>query len=81
MAPSTAALLAEAQMLPVNERLALVEAIWDSIAHHPDFEAAPLPEWQREELDRRLADAEAHPEDVCSWEEVRERLLQRERHG
>jgi len=38
--------------LPVEERLALVEQIWDSIATHSSAE--PLTESQRTELQKRL---------------------------
>ena len=52
--------------LPVEERLALVEDIWDSIA--ADSAALPLTDAQRAELDRRLAEHEANPDDVVPWE-------------
>lgn len=50
-------LVAEILALPVAERVRLVEAIWDSISAVP--EALPLTQWQKEELDRRLAEYEA----------------------
>ncbi len=46
-------LLAEILELPVAERMKLVEAIWDSIS--AGSEALPLTQWQRKELDLRLA--------------------------
>jgi putative addiction module component (TIGR02574 family) len=55
--------------LRLEERLSLVEELWDSIA--ADSEALPLTGPQRVELDRRLADHEADPTDVTSWDEVR----------
>ncbi len=55
--------------LGVEERLSLVEELWDSIA--ADSGAVPLTPAQRAELDRRLADHEAHPDDVVSWDEVK----------
>jgi len=61
--------------LPVAERLALVEAIWDSIADAPD--ALPLSGEQRVELDRRLAEFERDPEAGSPWPEVKSRLLKR----
>ena len=40
------------QQLPVQERLRLVEDLWDSIA--ADEHAVPLTDEQKAELDRRL---------------------------
>jgi putative addiction module component (TIGR02574 family) len=65
-------LVADILELPVAERVRLVEAIWDSIAAAP--EALPLTEWQREELDRRLAEFEADPDAGSTLEEVFARL-------
>lgn len=61
--------------LSVEERLALVEELWDCIAE--DSTAVPLTDAQRAELDRRLADHKAHPEDVVSWEEVKALITER----
>ena len=60
------------ERLSVEERLALVEELWDSIAA-----VTPLTDAQRAELDRRLADHEAHPDDVVSWEEVKSSITAR----
>ena len=61
--------------LPVEERLALVEDIWDSIA--ADRAALPLTDVQRDKLDRRLAEHETDPDDVVPWEELRESITER----
>lgn len=61
-------LVAEILALPIEERVQLVEAIWDSISAVP--EALPLTPWQREELDRRLAEFEADPDAGSTLEEV-----------
>lgn len=61
--------------MSVEDRIALATEIWDSIAaeSHPPF----LTELQRQELDRRLADQAAHPEDVVPWEQVKADALSR----
>jgi len=61
--------------LSIEERLALVEELWDSIAE--DSAAVPLTDTQRIELDRRLAEHEAHPDDVVSWEDVKASIAAR----
>jgi len=48
---------ADLRKLPVNERIRLVEDLWDSIA--ADQRALPLTEDQRVELDHRLDTYEA----------------------
>ncbi len=67
-------LVAEILALPVEERVRLVEAIWDSIAAVP--EALPLTDWQKKELDRRLAELEADPDAGSTLEEVFARIRQ-----
>jgi putative addiction module component (TIGR02574 family) len=63
--------------LSVEDRLALVQEIWDSIATTPD--QLPLTEAQRCELERRLAAHDADPTNVIPWEEVKARALARAR--
>jgi len=58
-----------------EEKIELVGEIWDSISNHDElFE---LTEEQKQELDRRVAESEAHPESGMTWEEVRDRLRKR----
>lgn len=61
--------------LPVEERLALVEEIWDSIA--ADSGAVPLTETQRAELEKRIAEDDVNPDDVIPWEQVKAATLAR----
>ncbi len=69
MSPSQ---LDEILSLSVEERIQLVEAIWDSIAEHP--ESLPVTDAQRKELDRRLSDHLREPEAARSWSQVRKSL-------
>lgn len=68
-------LLDQARKLSVDEQLELVEALWDGIV---DRNAVPpLTEAQKTEIDRRIADHEANPDDVVSWDEVKASALAR----
>ena len=64
--------LQEILRLSVEERIQLVEAIWDSIAEHP--ESLPVTDSQRRELDRRLADHLREPDSARNWSEIRSSL-------
>jgi putative addiction module component (TIGR02574 family) len=63
--------------LSIEDRLALVQEIWDSIA--TEAEQIPLTQAQRSELERRLAAHAADPTNVIPWEEVKARALARVR--
>jgi putative addiction module component (TIGR02574 family) len=65
--------LTELLQLPIEERLKLVEALWDSIAEFP--EALELTAAQKQELDRRLAAYEREPDAGVPWTELKQRLL------
>ncbi len=58
--------------LSVQERIRLVELIWDSIAAVP--EAVEVSPALRKELEERLMEFEADPEAGFSWDEVKLRL-------
>ncbi len=62
--------------LAIDDRIALVKEIWATICADP--KAFPLTSGQRAELDRRVADDGAFPDDVIPWDEIkaaaRERL-------
>ncbi|MFO0796262.1 MAG: addiction module protein [Gemmataceae bacterium] len=68
---------ADFDCLPPEERLALAEALWDSVQR--DVAKAPLTPAQRAELERRLADSIARPGAVTPWEEIKARALARAR--
>ena len=69
--------LTEIASLSVDERIRLVEAIWDSIAAEPG--KLELTEAQKQELERRLAAHAASPTEVVPWEEVKAQALARAR--
>jgi putative addiction module component (TIGR02574 family) len=63
--------------LSAEDRLALAEALWESVAR--EMEQAPLTEAQRRELERRLADSLARPDAVTPWDVIKARALARAR--
>jgi putative addiction module component (TIGR02574 family) len=63
--------------LTPEERLSLLEELWDSLAVAP--EAVPLTEGQRAELDRRLDDLDREGPLGIPWEEVLSRIRSRHR--
>ena len=65
------------RQLSVPERLQLVADLWDSIASDAPDEAFPMTPGLAAELDRRLAEYEAHPEAGRPWEEVEAELRDR----
>lgn len=58
--------------LPVQERIRLVELIWDSVAAVPD--AVKISPEIKAELEARLAEFEANPESGYSWDQVKSHL-------
>jgi putative addiction module component (TIGR02574 family) len=67
---SKAELRDEIRRLPFTERVELLEELWrEAESEHPQ-----LIDWQRELLDQRLRDAEAHPEGWTPWDEAKQRL-------
>jgi putative addiction module component (TIGR02574 family) len=62
----------ELYKLPIPERIELVEDLWDSIA--ADSKKLALTEAQAAELDRRLADHDAAPDEGIPWPDLHERL-------
>ena len=58
--------------LPVQERIRLVELIWDSVAAVP--EAVEISPEVKAEIEARLKEFEANPNAGYAWDEVKARL-------
>ena len=72
-----AATLSEARNLSIDDRLRLVEGIWDSIfADTADREATPA---ERALIEQRLAAYLARPDEAVPWEQVKAEALERAR--
>ena len=56
------------EQLSVEDRLALAQQIWDSIAE--EVNCLPLSKVQQQEVDRRLAAHRANPQAAIPWEQV-----------
>ena len=63
------ATLNEITALSIEDRIHLVQAIWDTIATEQAY--PDLTEAQKQELDHRIADYEANPNDLLTWEEIK----------
>jgi putative addiction module component (TIGR02574 family) len=62
--------------LPLAERIELIEALWESVTQE-GYEPPLRPE-QATELDRRLEAHRRNPNDVVSWESIKEDLSSRQ---
>lgn len=58
-----------------DQKLQLIGELWDDLSATPSN--VPLQQWQKEELDRRKANLEAHPESALTWDEILERIRAR----
>ena len=58
--------------LPVSTRLALIEALWDSLSG--DAVLVPVPDWHREILEQRLLEDDADTSAGLSWTAVRHEI-------
>ena len=63
--------------LSVEERLKLLEELWDNLSATP--EAIPLTTAQRKELDRRLDEIDREGPTGIPWDEVLDRIRNRHR--
>jgi putative addiction module component (TIGR02574 family) len=58
--------------MSVEERLALIDDLWESIKGRQN--EIPSPDWHREVLEKRLAEAERNPQPGIPWVEARAKL-------
>lgn len=70
---SQSALPPEIRALPVPERVALLEQIWDSVVE--DQAQFELTDAQKAELDRRLAQRSSSGDRGSDWADVKQRIL------
>jgi len=63
------ATLNEIISLNIEERIRIVQAIWDSIAAEQAY--PDLTERQKRELDDRINDYESNLDNLLTWEEVK----------
>lgn len=71
--------LLEIVQLPVSERVSFAQRILDSITEEmEETSELKLPAEYRSELDRRIAEGDAHPERGIPWEVVEEEAIHRE---
>jgi putative addiction module component (TIGR02574 family) len=61
------------ETLPVPERVQIVEDLWDSIAR--SNADVPIPQWQKDELDRRKQNFLCNPNAAQTWNEVKRDIL------
>ena len=69
------AVLKSLSHLSVEEKLQLVEDLWDDLAATP--EAVPLHDWQKEEPSRRKANLMKNPASGLTRDEVKRRVRSR----
>lgn len=65
-------LLSEILALDIAKRIEFVHAILDSIT--ADSAAWELTDDRKRDFARRIADLDAHPNDVLTWEEIKARV-------
>jgi putative addiction module component (TIGR02574 family) len=70
--------LSAAQQLPDEDRLRLIDALWESVP--PDRNAPFSDEWAIE-IERRVAELDAGTARTIPWSEVRDKALARVGHG
>ena len=73
-----ASILSAAQNLPEQDRVRLIQALWDTVP--PEAESTFSEDWTRE-IERRVAELDAGSAPTIPWSEVRDAAIGRLRHG
>ncbi len=73
----TTAILTEIGRLPVEDRIELVQRVWDAIADSDT--PLELTDAQKAEIRCRSAELDANPDIAVPWEEVKRSLVKRRR--
>lgn len=58
--------------MSTQEKLRTMEALWDDLIRDP--ESVPVPDWHREELEKRSVRAESDSDAFREWEAAKRRL-------
>ena len=66
---------AELREMPLNQKLRLMEIIWDDL--HRESEAYESPDWHRIELEATESRRKAGLEEPMDWDEAKKKLLGR----
>lgn len=64
--------VADTRDMGVEEVIALIEGLWERVAEETASQS--LPDWQRDELDRRIAEEDAGEAGGSSWDDVKARI-------
>ena len=66
--------LSQLTLLPVSERLRVVESLWNSIEAEAPVAVSPE---QREEINRRVEAHERNPDELLTWDQILDQLRER----
>lgn len=67
--------ITEIKQLPLNEKLRMMEALWEDLRADPD--GVPVPDWQKRLLSERRKAVEEGNEKVLEWDDVKDSLGRR----
>lgn len=63
--------------MSTREKLRTMEALWDDLTRDPA--SVPVPDWHREELEKRSVRAESGSDAFSEWEAAKRRLKEASR--